>query len=98
MAARAPITISGQPAGSTTGRLERASRMGARRVLRPKLPWMLVLPALLVAAAMLTPVVYLIIRTSEAGDDVWSLIFRERTAVIFWNTLTLAAGVSGAAI
>ena len=98
MAARAPHMITAQPAGSAPGRLERVSRMGARRVLRPKLPWMLVLPALLVAAAMLTPVVYLIIRTSEAGNDVWSLILRERTAVIFWNTLKLAAGVSGAAI
>jgi iron(III) transport system permease protein len=98
MAARAPQLIPGQLAGSITGRLERVSRTGARRLLRPKLPWMLVLPALLVAAAMLTPVVYLIIRTSEAGSDVWGLIFRERTAVIFWNTLMLAAGVSGAAI
>jgi iron(III) transport system permease protein len=70
----------------------------ARRLLRPDIPWFLVIPAILIAAAMLTPIVYLVIRSSEAGSDIWPLVFRNRTAVIFWNTLKLATGVSVATI
>lgn len=42
---------------------------------------------------MLLPLVYLLIRASDAGSDVWNLIFRERTYRIFWNSLRLTAAV-----
>jgi iron(III) transport system permease protein len=65
-----------------------------RAILQPRLPWMLVIPALLVAIALLAPIAYLVIRASEAGSDLWPLIFRERTWIIFRNTLQLVAAVS----
>src|SRR6187551_1235586 len=82
-----PIT---RTPGQPTGRLA----LVARRLLHPDIPWFLMIPAILLAAAMLTPIVYLVIRASEAGSELWPLVFRNRTAVIFWNTLKLAAGVS----
>lgn len=42
---------------------------------------------------MLTPVAYLVIRATEAGSDVWDLVFRARTATVMWNTVRLAASV-----
>jgi iron(III) transport system permease protein len=83
-----------QTPGQPTGRLA----FLARRLLRPDIPWFLMIPAILIAAAMLTPIVYLVIRASEAGSEIWPLVFRNRTAVIFWNTLKLAAGVSATTI
>ncbi|HKG27129.1 MAG TPA: hypothetical protein VKB09_15875, partial [Thermomicrobiales bacterium] len=59
-------------------------------------PLVLLLPAAIVAAAMLVPVVYLVIRASEAGTGVWDLVFRTRTAIILKNTAVLAAAVGGA--
>ncbi len=55
---------------------------------------MLVIPALLVALVMLAPIVYLVIRASEAGSDLWPLLYRERTWVLLRNTLTLTVAVS----
>lgn len=45
---------------------------------------------------MLLPLAYLLIRASDAGTDVWNLIFRERTYQILWNSLrlTVAVGVT----
>jgi iron(III) transport system permease protein len=57
-------------------------------------PLILLVPSIAVALLMATPVVYLVIRASSAGDDVWPLIFRERTAILAWNTIRLAAAVS----
>lgn len=56
-------------------------------------PLWLWIPALAIAALMLLPLVYLLIRASDAGDEVWNLIFRERTYRIFWNSLRLTAAV-----
>jgi iron(III) transport system permease protein len=58
---------------------------------------MLVIPSVVVALAMLVPIVYLAIRSTEAGADVWPLIYRQRTGEIFWNTVKLAVGVTSAA-
>lgn len=59
---------------------------------------MLTIPALLVALAMLAPIVYLIIRASEAGRDIWPLVYRPRTWMIFRNTLQLVIAVSATVI
>ncbi|MEA2526511.1 MAG: iron(III) transport system permease protein [Thermomicrobiales bacterium] len=56
-------------------------------------PLGLLLPAAVVAALMLVPVLYLIIRASEAGTGVWDLLFRVRTAIILKNTAVLAGAV-----
>jgi len=59
---------------------------------------MLVLPAVLVSIVMLAPAIYLVIRASEAGSDIWSLIVRDRTWMLLRNTLLLTAAVSMTAI
>jgi iron(III) transport system permease protein len=59
-------------------------------------PLVILLPAVVVAAAMLVPVLYLVIRASEAGSGIWDLVFRTRTAVILKNTALLAATVGAA--
>lgn len=51
------------------------------------------LPSLLIGLLLLTPIAYLILRASEAGSDVWGLVFRARTATVFWNTVRLAVSV-----
>ncbi|MCC6705090.1 MAG: iron ABC transporter permease, partial [Thermomicrobiales bacterium] len=57
-------------------------------------PFWLILPAVAVAVLMLGPIVYLGIRASEADGSVWHLVWRERTALIAWNTAKLAIGVA----
>jgi iron(III) transport system permease protein len=57
-----------------------------------------VIPATLVAVGMMVPLIYLIIRASQAGSDIWDLIFRARTLEILINTVGLAAGVGATTI
>jgi len=59
---------------------------------------MIWLPAMAIALLLLVPLVYLMVRAASAGDDVWGLIFRQRTGLIFWNTVRLAAGVGATTI
>ncbi len=59
---------------------------------------MILVPALLVAAAMLVPIFYLVLRAAEARADVWDLVMRQRTALILKNTALLAGTVAGAAV
>jgi iron(III) transport system permease protein len=66
-------------------------RRGTR--LPPPVIWV---PACLVALLMAVPLVYLVLRASEAGADVWRLVFRERTALILRNTAWLATSVAAA--
>lgn len=62
-------------------------------------PLYFVIPAFLVAAGMLLPVAYLLLRTADAGwETFWRLVWRERTARVLLNTLALAAAVSGASV
>ncbi|MEJ7763428.1 MAG: ABC transporter permease subunit, partial [Thermomicrobiales bacterium] len=51
------------------------------------------LPALLVMAATLVPLVYLGVRAAEAGSGFGALVFRARTVRVLLNTALLAAGV-----
>ncbi|MBA2278335.1 MAG: iron ABC transporter permease [Chloroflexia bacterium] len=59
-------------------------------------PFVIWAPALIVVLLMAMPLVYLVLRASEAGSDVWRLVFRERTATVFRNTAWLAATVATA--
>jgi iron(III) transport system permease protein len=61
-------------------------------------PLIIVIPAALVAAGMLIPLIYLFIRASQARSGIWDLVFRARTLEILENTALLAAGVSLATI
>lgn len=61
-------------------------------------PWWLWLPALTIAGLLLLPLAYLVIRASDAGADVWNLVFRERTYRILWNTMRLAVAVGATTI
>jgi iron(III) transport system permease protein len=67
-------------------------RFAAARGQRPPL-WIL-LPALLVAAVELLPLVYLVARTFEAGENAWQMLVRPRTAEVLLNTVLLAGAVA----
>ncbi len=93
-AARVPIhSGQGTPASVAPRRLAAVTRR--RSVSSP--PVVVLVPALLVAAVTLVPILYLILRASEAGGGIWHLLWRERTAYVLKNTVMLAAGVSLAA-
>jgi iron(III) transport system permease protein len=72
-------------------------RVGRRRGASQP-PLIIVIPATLVAAGMLIPLIYLFIRASQAGSGIWDLVLRARTLEILKNTTALAAGVSLATI
>jgi iron(III) transport system permease protein len=74
------------PAGAAAGAAGRA---------RP--PLLLWLPALFVAAAMLLPIVYLVVRALAAGPEAWQLLLRPRTLDVLLRTTLLAAVVTGSA-
>jgi len=61
-------------------------------------PPALLLPALLIAAAVSLPLVYLFIRTLGAGDEAWDLLFRMRTLQILGRTALLVFAVTAASI
>lgn len=47
---------------------------------------------------MTLPLVYLVLRATGSGADVWSLLARPRTTSLLWNTLALAAVVTAASV
>jgi iron(III) transport system permease protein len=61
-------------------------------------PFFIWLPAVLVSLLLLLPIGYLVVRAADAGESVWDLVFRQRTGVIWWNTIRLAAGVGATTI
>ncbi|MDE2687571.1 MAG: iron ABC transporter permease [Chloroflexota bacterium] len=67
---------------------------GRRRSLLGAPPLPALIPALLVAAAMALPVVYLIVRGASASDQAWDLLFRVRTLETLWRTLLLIGCVT----
>lgn len=70
--------------------------LAVQPILRRRAPWYLLLPALGCAAGMLLPLVYLIVRASEADAELLrDVVFRGRTVQLLVNTLTLAAAVLG---
>ncbi len=69
-----------------------ASRVGRGLALPPP---SLLAPALLVGAAMLVPVAYLLVRSVGASDEAWDLLFRSRTAATLGRTALLVVTVTG---
>lgn len=57
-------------------------------------PLMVLLPALLVGAAMLLPALYLVIRGASASDQAWDLLFRIRTLETLGRTTLLIVCVT----
>jgi len=66
----------------------------SRRPLHTRVSPLLWIPALVVAACIVLPVVYLAIRTAGAGEEMWALILGGRTRHLVVNTLVLAAAVT----
>ncbi|HAC16238.1 MAG TPA: iron ABC transporter permease [Bacteroidetes bacterium] len=63
-------------------------------VSKKRPPLYFVIPAVFIAAGVLLPLVYLVLRASEADWDVSSnLIFRERNFTLLMNTIKLTLGV-----
>lgn len=90
----ARIAVVARPDSSIEAGQRRSAIPRRRSVSRP--PWIVLLPALLVAGLTLVPVAYLLIRASEGGSDLWRLLWRERTAQVLINTAVLAVTVAAA--
>ncbi len=56
------------------------------------------LPALIIAVLMLLPIFYLVIRASQGREDLFHLIWRERTLMLVRNTVLLAGIVTFASV
>jgi iron(III) transport system permease protein len=61
-------------------------------------PLIVLIPGVLVAAAVLLPLIYLLVRATEAGAGSWQFVFRPRSLVVLWNTLLLAFSVTTASL
>ena len=74
------------------------ARLGAlpRSVRRSSPPLVLLLPAVIVGAALLLPPGYLAVRSLGSGGELWDLLFRPRVAAILGRTLLLVFTVSAA--
>ena len=76
--------------------LTRKARLGIGHGFRaPAVVWV---PAVMVAGAMLLPLVYLVVRTLGADSDAWDIIFRARTGEIFARSLLLMVTVIAASL
>lgn len=68
---------------------------GGRRTYRSAGPPLsLVLTSSVVALGILLPLVYLVLRALGAGDELWRLLLRPRTAAILLNSIALASTVT----
>ena len=74
------------------------SGVTARSVRRPGIPMAVFIPAVAVAAAVLLPLAYLIVRAVGAGDEAVDLLLRQRTLWTVLRTLALAVTVTGATV
>ena len=61
-------------------------------------PLVMLVPAVIVGAALLLPPVYLAVRTLGGGVELWDLLFRVRVAGILGRTLLLVVSVSAACV
>jgi iron(III) transport system permease protein len=68
------------------------SRVGSRPSERP--PLWIVLPAVLVALFELLPLLYLVARALDTGEDGWRFLLRSRTLEVVLNTAALAGAVA----
>lgn len=64
------------------------------KLMPPRPPWLLLLPAAVVGLSMLIPLVYLVLRAGQADfDQALALILRPRNLDLLRNTLLLTGGV-----
>ncbi len=63
----------------------------------PRPPFHLVLPGLMVAGAMLLPLVYLVVRAAGAGPAAWAGLLRTSMLTVMGQSLLLAAAVTATA-
>ncbi|MFQ5878994.1 MAG: ABC transporter permease, partial [Dehalococcoidia bacterium] len=70
----------------------------ARGRPRPSAPAMVWAPAAVVAAGMLLPLAYLVLRALGAGSEPWDLLLRTRTLHILVRTASLTAAVTASSI
>ena len=69
--------------------------------LRPALfsaPPVILLPALVVGAALLLPPVYLLVRAIGGGGELWELLFRAKMSAILGRTMLLVLAVTAASV
>lgn len=79
--------------------VSRSKKRGDSLVGGPRAPVYFLIPAIAIGLAMLLPLAYLLLRTTNVGaTTVWSLLLRERTVKVLFNTVSLAAAVAGSAI
>ncbi len=71
---------------------------GALRQVMPGAPAFIWLPALLIAAALALPLVYLILRALGTESGIWDVLIRWRTLEILGRSALLAASVTGLSI
>ena len=69
-----------------------------RAVCRNPPPLVLLVPALIVGAALLLPPVYLAVRALGGGSELWDLLFRPKIAGILGRTLLLVVTVSAGSV
>ncbi len=60
----------------------------------PRPPAVILIPAVIVAAAMLLPIAYLVLRTVGAGEEALQLLLTGRTVQVLFNTSLLALSVT----
>ena len=65
---------------------------------RPRPPAVLVVPSLLVGAAAVLPLVYLVLRAGAASPQVWDILLAPRTFEILLRSVVLVAAVTAAAV
>lgn len=61
---------------------------------RPTAPTWLFVLSILIAGVLVIPLIYLVVRTVGAGQEVWDLLFRWRTAEILLRSVTLVISVT----
>ena len=77
--------------GDTLGD-DRSRAVAGRQTERP--PLWIVLPAVLVTLFELLPLLYLVARTLDAGENGWRMLLRSRTLEVVLNTAALAGAVA----
>lgn len=66
---------------------------GHHKTRRSRPPLFIWLPSVLIGAALLLPLVYLLVRTLGANQETWTLLFRTRTLEIVIRSLLLMVSV-----
>ena len=85
-----------EPIIATTGRAHALPRWPHFPIASP--PLVLWLPACLVGLAMLLPLAYLLLRSADASQEAWDLLFRARTAYILGRSVLLVGMVTAVSV